>query len=217
MPKYEGMVTPEARSLGRDEAVSDRPFTAVELQDEDLRCLRGMLRDLRRVLEEIDSDDRTIKPYQRLAWRVDGLTHRLLICDEMRLRAHPDLCVVGFFAERRSGVDFRPLDEANTAIVGEFAKYPGILSYSSLELANGGWGNLVLHDDPVDPDYWRRSELHAKAVSHLSPIHYKNVRIHNARLTAPVMDRPRFMVKKTKYFDYSGEQEWRAERTLIPD
>ena len=173
-----------------------------------------MLRDLCRVLEEADTGDTDIVPMQRKAWKVDGLTHRLLICDETRLRDHPELCVVGFFGERRTELDMTPLEEANTAIVGEFAKYPGILSYSSVELPSGYWANLVLHDDPVDRDYWRKSELHAKAVEALSPAHYKNVRIHNARLTGPIMERPRFTIRKTKYFDYSGELEWRAERTL---
>ena len=210
------MVTSEAVALGPNEAVFNRPFTAVELLDADVGILRGMLRDLRRVLEESDSGDREFESLQRIVWRVDGLTRRLLICDEKKLRNHLALCVVGFFAERRRDIDVSPLEEANTAIIGEFAKYPGILSYSSVELADGHWGNLVLHDDPIDKDYWRRSELHVSAVETLSPAHYKNVRIQNARLTDYLMGHPTFKITKTKYFDYSGDDGWRAERTLIP-
>jgi len=216
VPINEEMAPPEAVALGRNEAVSDRPFTAVDLLDADVGILRGMLRDLRRVLEESDSGDRDFEPMQRLVWRVDGLTHRLLICDEPKLRDHRELCVVGFFAERRSDIDLSPLEEANTAIVGEFVKYPGILSYSSVELPDGRWGNLVLHDDPIDKDYWRKSELHVSAVDALSPANYKNVRIHNARLTDYLMGQPKFKISKTKYFDYSSGDGWRAERTLIP-
>ena len=208
------MTAPEVVALGPTEAAPGRPFTAVELRDADLAILRGMLRDLCRVLEEADTGDAEIVPMQRKAWKVDGLTRRLMVCDEERLRRHPELCVVGFFGERRADMDMSPLEEANTAIVGEFAKYPGILSYSSVELPSGYWANLVLHDDPIDRDYWRKSELHARAVDSLSPAHYKNVRIHNARLTGPIMERPRFTIKRTKYFDYSGEAEWRGERTL---
>ena len=210
------MAQPDSIELGPNEAVFHRPFTAVELIDADLVILRGMLRDLRRVLEEADAGDRTVEPLQRMAWRVDGLTRRLLICDENRLRRHAELCVVGFFAERRHDIDVRPLETANTAIVGEFAKYPGILSYSSVELVDGHWANMVLHDDPIDKDCWRRSQLHSSAVDLLSPAHYKNVRIHNARLTDHLMDRPSFLITKTKYFDYSTGDRWRAERILIP-
>jgi len=145
---------------------------------------------------------------------VGGLTHRLLICNFERLRFHPGLCVVGFFAERRTDVDIWPLEEANSEIVSEFAGYPGILSYSSVELPDGHWANMVLHDDPVDTQFWRQSKLHTQAVEMLSPRHYFNVRIHNGRLTAGVFGRPSIVINKTKYFDYTGPSEWRAERVI---
>ena len=105
--------------------------------------------------------------------------------------------------------------EANSAIVAQFRNFPGILSYSSIELPNGYWANMVLHDDPVDREYWSRGALHAQAARTLGPIHYRTVRIHNARLTAPVMEQPNFALMKIKYWDYSGEFEWTAERELV--
>ncbi len=123
---------------------------------------------------------------------------------------------MGFFGERVTDVDPAPLEEANTEIVAEFTKYPGILSYSSVELPDGKWANLVLHDDPVDREYWRRSELHAEAVRVLSPVHYRNVRIHNAELTDALTDSPNFILERTKYYDFEGGVEWRAQRELIP-
>jgi hypothetical protein len=76
------------------------------------------------------------------------------------------------------------------------------------------WANLVLHDDPVDVQFWRTSEMHQRAVESLSPEHYFNVRIHNGWLTAGLFERPQIVIRKTKYFDYSGSTAWRAERTL---
>ena len=175
-----------------------------------------ILADVRSVVVDVEEGAREVLPFQRLAWRVGGLTHRLLICDVGRLRFHSGLCVVGFFAERRTEVDIRPLEKANAEIVTEFANYPGILTYASVELPDGHWGNLVLHDDPVDTEYWRTSRMHAKAVETLSPQHYHNVRIHNGRLTAGIFDGPTIRIEKTKYFDYSGASEWRAERALGP-
>ncbi len=181
----------------------------------DLGILQGILADLRVIAVEVEEGVRQLAPYQRLAWQAGGLAHRLLICDFARLRAHPGLCVVGFFGERRTSLDIWPLEEANSEIVKEFTEYPGILSYSSVELPGGHWANMVLHDDPVDTWYWRQSELHRHAVETLTPEHYKNVRIHNGRLTSGVFDRPSIVIHKTKYFDYSGPTEWRGERALV--
>ena len=83
-----------------------------------------------------------------------------------------------------------------------------------MELAGSQWANLVLHDDPIDTEYWRQSEMHARAVELLSPVYYKYVRIHNARLTAGLFDVPAVEVKRTKYYDYGSEPEWRAVREL---
>lgn len=205
----------ETVSLGPRDIIRDRPFTAIEVTQRDLGVLHGVLADVRAVVVEVEEGVRKLEPYQKLAWKVAGLTHRLLICDVERLRSHVGACVVGFFAERRTDVEVLPLEEANSVIVREFRNYPGILSYSSMEIEGGHWANLVLHDDPVDTSFWRSSRLHAQAVESLSAKHYHNVRIHNGRLTAGLFDRPEIRITKTKYFDYSGPVEWRAERSLV--
>ncbi len=203
-------------SLGPDEVVVGRPFAAVEMTQRDLGILNKILSDVRAIAVDVEEGARDLEPYQKLAWRARGYTHRLLICDLDRLLAHPGLCVVGFFGDKRPDTDAWQLEAANSEIVAEFADYPGILSYASLELPDGHWANLVLHDDPVDTQFWRQSKMHAKAVEMLSPRHYYNVRIHNGRMTSAIFDRPRIVVHKTKYFDYSGATEWRAERALGP-
>lgn len=201
--------------LGPGDVVPGRPFTAVEMTPLDLGILHGILADVRSVVVEVEEGVRELEPYQKLAWKVGGLTHRLLVCDQDRLRSHPGLCVVGFFGEKRPDKDGWALEEANSRIVGEFHKYPGILAYASVEMAGGKWANMVLHDDPVDVQFWRTSEMHARAVETLSPQHYYNVRLHNGRLTAGVFDRPRIEIQRTKYFDYTGDEAWRAEREMV--
>lgn len=201
--------------LESNDVVPGRPFTAVEMTTRDLGILHGILADVRSVVVEVEEGIRELEPYEKLAWRSGGLTHRLLICDQDRLRSHPGLCVVGFFGEKRPDKDGWVLEEANTKIVGEFPKYPGILAYASVEMPGGRWANMVLHDDPVDVQFWRTSQMHARAVESLSPQHYYNVRLHNGRLTAGVFDRPRIEIQRTKYFDYTGDEEWRAEREMV--
>lgn len=206
---------PGAVALGVHEKVEGRPFTALEMTARDQAVLHSILDDVRQIVVEVEEGIREVAPYQKLAWRVNGLTHRLLLCDVDRVRGHPGLFVVGFFAERREGLDVWPLEEANSEIVSEFVKYPGILAYASMELTEGHWANMVLHDDPVDTSFWRQSQMHARAVETLSPQHYFNVRIHNGRLDGGIFDRPSIEIHRTKYFDYSGPVEWRAERELV--
>lgn len=214
MPIPDGMVS-EPVVLGPHEVVAERPFTAVELTERDVSVLYRIVADVCAVLTDAAAGRRTIVPYEQMAWRVGGLVRRLIICDERRLRLHPRLCAVGFFGERRPDPDPGPLEEANSAIVAEFVRYPGILSYASIELPGHQWANMVLHDDPIDTSYWRQSELHAQAVAALSPLHYENVRLHNARLTAGLFDAPLIAVERTKYYDYAGDSEWRARREYL--
>ncbi len=174
-----------------------------------------MLDDLVRILDEADRGEREIVEHQRVAWIEEGLVRRALVCNEEKLRNHAAACVVGFFGERRTDMDLGPLEDANSAIVAQFKDYPGIISYSSIEMRSGYWANMVLHDDPVDKEYWSRGALHAQAARVLAPEHYKTVRIHSARLTGRVADSPAFKVSLTKYWDYSEKPEWAAQRELV--
>ena len=205
---------PEPIVLGPSEPVPERPFTAIDLIDRDRAILHELLADVCRLVADSVAGIRTIVPYDAMEWRVDGRAHRHIICLEDRLRSHPKLCVVGFFGERRTELDDTPLEEVNAALVAEFSRYPGITSYSSLELPGGQWANLVLHDDPVDTEYWRRSELHARAVTALSQVHYRTVRIHNGELNGPLLQDPSIVLTSTKFFDFTGEAEWRAKRAF---
>lgn len=199
-------------TLGPDDVVRGRPFTSVELYAVDMAVLNGMLEDLRTVLSDAEAGARVVIPHKQIAWKVEGLTRRVLICNLERLRLPQEVCAVGFFSERHPGLDIRPLEEANLEVVREFKKYPGVLSYSSVELPDGYWANLVLHDTPDVVEKWRESERHARAVRDLSPVHYKNVRIHNATLAEGVFGNTALRIERTKYFDYEGDEEWRAVR-----
>lgn len=207
-------MAPDPVLLGPNEDAPGRPFTSVAQIERDRSILRVMLSDLTGVLAEIDAGVRRAAPYKKLAWKVRGRTHRLLICDEVSLRAHPGLCVVGFFGERHTDLDPKILEKANKAIVALFVDHPGILSYSSMELGKGRWANMVLHQDPTDREYWRQNALHTEAVNVLSPVHYLNVRIYNAELGDYISGSPTIRLLCTKYYDYTGPAPWRAERPL---
>jgi hypothetical protein len=89
-----------------------------------------------------------------------------------------------------------------------------VLSYGSIQLPGGHWANLVLQEEPETAALWRESRVHAEAVDRLSSTHYKNVRIHNGRLTSGLAADPEIEILRTKYFDYEGGSDRRAVRDL---
>jgi len=198
--------------LGPTETAPGRPFTSADRYEADIVCLRALIADLCDVLRENLAGTREVTDYEHLEWQVGGLKHRLIICNRDRLLEHQRLCAVGFFSERHTDLDMAPLESANLEVVGEFSRHPGVLSYGTIQLPEGHWANLVLHEEPATADLWRENKTHARAVDRLSPVHYKNVRIHNARLTAGLSAQPDIEIIRTKYFDYEAGSHWQAVR-----
>lgn len=202
------------KMLAAGQSVTRRPFTSVGLYERDLSVLSYMLEDLRAMLGEMSDGALTVTPYQPMEWLVHGLKRRTILTNPVRLHAREDVCVVGFFGERHIDRDGSPLEEANAEIVLEFRNYPGILSYSSMEMSDGNWANLVLHDVPEAREYWRASEAHAKAARELSPLFYRTVRIHNGTLAGGVPGGKQILVERTKYWDFRSARVWHAVREL---
>jgi hypothetical protein len=173
-----------------------------------------MLEDLRALLARMATGDVAVIPYQSNEWLVHGLKRRVIVANAMGLYNRRTVCVVGFFGERHPEQDHAPLEEANAEIVLEFRNFPGILSYSSMELPDGNWANLVLHDIPEVREYWRASERHARAAKELSPKYYQTVRIHNGTLAGGIMSRRTIAIERTKYWDYRSPKVWHAVREL---
>lgn len=200
--------------LAVDQSVRRRPFTSTGLYDRDRSVLSYMLEDLRAMLGEMDDGAITVTSFQPIEWLVHGLKRRTILTDPMRLHAREDVCVVGFFGERHVDRDGTALEEANAEIVLEFQNYPGILCYSSMELADGNWANLVLHDVPEAREYWRASQAHAKAARELAPLFYRTVRIHNGTLAGGVLGGKQILIERTKYWDFRTTRVWHAVREL---
>jgi hypothetical protein len=200
--------------LAADQSVKRRPFTSIGLYGRDLTVLSYILEDLRSMLGKLASGQLMLTPFQPIEWQVDGLKRRVILTDPMRLHAREDVCVVGFFGERHTDRDGTPLEEANAEIVLEFRNYPGILCYSSMELPDSNWANLVLHDQPEAREYWKASQLHAKAARELSPLFYRTVRIHNGTLAGGVPGGNEIVIERTKYWDFGSPRVWHAVREL---
>ena len=91
---------------------------------------------------------------------------------------------------------------------------PGALSYSSLELPDGNWGNLIVLDGPPAREQWRTGSRHAYAAEELAPRHYTVIRLHRGRVDGGLRDEPRLVLEETAYHDFRGPSPWRAVRRI---
>ena len=198
------------------------PCTDPALYAADRGLLAYMLQDVRALARLVIKGAADVVEYEPLVWFVHGLKRRLVPCDLVRLGNGRDLEVVGFFGSRRreskggAGSDEDPIDGLDAQLTQEFRRYPGIASYSTVEMVDGFWANLVLPSVPSDAEDWRGSDVHQGAVR-MSPTLYRDVRIHNGRRAGGVDSTSEIALHVTKYWDYGPvpdtQPTWTAVRT----
>lgn len=209
------MIDGDVVQLAEYETVLTHPCTDVSLFAPDLDVMAYMLQDLRTLVRSAEAGKVSMSQHEPLVWNVHGLRRRTVVCDPIRIRLHERVCIVGFFGNRRTEMPYAELDAIDAALIDEFADYPGILSYSSIELADDYWANLVVHAEPEDRDAWRTSNAHRHAVE-LSPHLYSSVRIYNGHLPGSVAGNRAIEIDTTKYWDYDSDPVWRAMRRFDP-
>ena len=184
------------------------------MYEPDVSLLAYLLQDLRAVVRLAARGDLVPKPYESITWAVHGLQRRTVICRPEPLYRFGDVQFVGFFGERRDDITGSGLDDAELDVVGQFVNYPGILAYSSIELVDQQWANLVIHESPDDREEWRKCPVHKTAVELVSPKAYTGVRIHNGHIPGGVIGTAAPVLECTKYWDFDVTPVWRARRNL---
>jgi len=200
--------------LDPDESPEAHSFADTWLYRSDLALLGYLLQDLRALIRRAVRGENELVAYQTLTWEVHELQRRTVICDPQSLMTDHEVHVVGFFGERRAVADDVAIDDVEVQLLAEFESYPGILSYSSVELVDKQWANLVVHTAPDDREQWRQSAVHVHAVDELAPVVYHNVRIHNGCLPGGVPGIETIVIESTKYWDYDCSPVWHAFREL---
>jgi len=199
--------------LGASDVPEGRPFAHPDRTADDLVSILGMARTLRRILAWPSTSPAHPSPYT-LEVGNEVAPHRVIICDDAALRTESAPPFVGFFALKRPGLDNAPLTEVDDQLVLEFPRHPGILSYSSIALPDGNWGNLIVLRSVADGERWREGERHAWAARELAPAHYSSVRLHSGRFPGGLLSGLEPVLLRTRYFDYRVSSPWRAERVL---
>ena len=197
-----------------DESPDAHPCADVRLYHADLALLNYLLQDLRALVRRAAAGAIELAPFERITWQVHGLARRTVVCEPEALLRPDDVRVVGFFGHRRSTPQARLVDATELDVIAEFRNYPGILSYSSIELIDDQWANLVVHAEATDPQAWRHCPVHIQAAEELAPTVYHSVRIHNGAIGGGPIGSETVVIECTKYFDYDTEPMWHAIRHL---
>lgn len=204
-------------NLDVSELVPNRLFTHPEHTQSELRTLRYMAQRLAHVLSSAYGRDNPnlvhTEAYQ--LFESDGRHHRILPIRPGLLLSQQPLEVVGFFGQRKLGAEGDELADRDRMLSDEMHTQPGLLSYSSLELTNGDYSNLVLFTDQQAIQQWRSSALHKDIVDRLSPDYYDSIRLYNGKIDGTVLDTFKLSVHRVKYYDYTDTAGiWSAVREL---
>jgi hypothetical protein len=200
--------------LGGADIVAGRPFTHPDQNATDLAHLKYMIGKLGHLLSLPGVIPAQPRPYVLFLEETGGRRHRVALARPKELLICPKLAVVGFCGDKRPESDRTPLDMADAELLVEFMDHPHLLSYSSLEVEDGNYRNLVLFSHPQGIGHWAVSLKHTYAVQVLSPAYYQHIRLHNGVLPGGLRSSHELTLTRTKYYDYSDQTLWWAVRDL---
>jgi len=106
-----------------------------------------MARKIHVMLHSLDQAATASQPFLYYLDERHKRTHRIAIYNPQELLLNNELPFVGFVSLRRKSLSPLVLDELRALdkrLVAELVNTPGLLSYSSMELHDGNWCNLVL-------------------------------------------------------------------------
>lgn len=200
--------------LGVDERAEGHRFSDVEHTSRDRATMRKMAHQLVETYEDPKVCDFTLRKGPVCQSDPQGRHFRIYYLQPDRLFSTENLAVVGFIGHKRPKADIRPLLKADKLFEVEFHKHPDLLSLSTVRVADGNFGNLVVFADPAAISKWNNSEVHRKLVAEISPPYYLTIRLNNGWLPKGLQDPDGLWIERVKYIDYSSMPYWRAVRTI---
>jgi hypothetical protein len=143
--------------------------------------------------------------------------HRIAIFRAEHLCLQNPLAFVGFRSARQQQLRpsiIRAIQRTDKKLVEELADAAGVLSYSSFQLRNGDWCNLVLLCDDGAKMQLKRSETHTYAAYHLAHAYYDWIRLHHGVMPEG-LDHMEMQLLKTRYYTFQPGRETPAIRECI--
>jgi len=173
-----------------------------------------MARQLGFVLEKHSVSPETIGPI--IINEPDGRSHRYFVPRPTVLAQTKIIFLVGFFSHKMKGAASNHFGDLDKRLTEQIPTYQGILSYSTMALTGGDFGNLVLLSNEEVKSKWMHGEIHNQAIA-LSPDYYQYVRINNGILPKGITDPKSLQITRVKYYDYAEDPAWKAVRELTQD
>ncbi len=201
--------------LNSSEALDERSLPNGEKDDLDLVLLRYMAQRIYITLYLLDEPDDPSQPLLYYSEEGHKHTHRIAIYRPQEL-LYSKLDFVGFISRRQQPEDPQVIEEIRTVdkkLVVELISTPGLMSYSSLELLDGRWCNLVLFSGAETKMHIRNSETHTYAAYQLSPRYYDWVRLHNGIMPGGLAGNE-MLLQKTRFYQFHGPHEKPTIREL---
>ena len=201
-------------SLGQIELITEKPFTHTDHIAKDREILVYMAKQAGLILEkqlDLLGERETIfidEPDERY--------HRFFVPRPKVLSQAKNVYLVGFFSTKQKGATPNHFGDLDNRLIEQIPTYQKILSYSSMALPDGNYGNLVLLTDEEIKVKWMQGEIHSQAVE-LSPTYYQYVRINNGMLPEGVLRPDSLTITRVKYYDFEQDPAWKAVRELPQD
>jgi hypothetical protein len=108
----------------------------------------------------------------------------------------------------------KAIQKADRQMVEKLADAPRILSYSSLELRNGDWCNLVVMTDADVKMHIKGNETHKHAVYQLAHSYYEWIRLHSGVMPEG-LDHMEMRSQKTRYYSFHAPETRPVVRELV--
>ncbi|MBC8161062.1 MAG: hypothetical protein H7Z42_07565 [Roseiflexaceae bacterium] len=193
-----------ASTLTQQHAASNHDdLTSGWLTHHDTAALRYMRARLHRFIQTEPAVERTHAPHIVYIPEPDNRQHRVVALNSAALLSGVVLTFVAFFGHKRTDSDAAQLDALDHELIHECLKMPQLLSYSSLELSDGSWANLVLLQSPDGIARWVESPRHAYAAHEVAPKSYREIRIHRGTLPAGLEPHGAIEFHRTRHFAYT--------------
>jgi len=187
-----------------------------EENEQDIVLLKYMAQKIYITLYLLDGPFDPSQPLLYYLEEGQKYTHRIAIYCPQELLLSNKLDVVGFISRKLQPEDPHVIEEIRAIdkkLIVELISTPGLMSYSSLELRDGRWCNLVLFSGAETKMHIRNSEIHTYAAYQLSPRYYDWVRLHNGIMPGGLA-RNELLLQKTKLYQFHGPHEKPKMREL---
>ncbi len=198
-------------SLGQIELITEKPFTHTDHIAKDREILVHMAREASLVLEkqaDLLRENETI-----FIQEPDKRYHRFFVPRPNVLSQAKNVYLVGFFSHKQAAAAPNHFGDLDDRLIEQLPTFQEILSYSTMALPDGSFGNLVLLSEEEVKLKWMQGEIHSRAVA-LSPDYYQFVRINNGMLPEGIMQPDSLKITRVKYYDFEQDPPWKAVREL---